>query len=61
MTVCKRCYTETFATIMSMFNTQMICMGCKDKEEQDPRYQEAREAEAAAVRAGDFNFKGIGR
>jgi hypothetical protein len=28
---------------MSMFNTQIICMACKDKERTHPRYAEAVE------------------
>lgn len=46
---------------MSMFNEDCICMSCKDKERQDPRYKKARDAEAAAVKKGNYNFKGIGR
>lgn len=57
---CQRCRKETSIHIMSMFNTQEICMECKDAEEKDPRYQEAREAEEAAIRRGDYNFRGIG-
>lgn len=57
---CERCRKETNATIMSMFNTEMICAGCKENEKLDPRYGEAVKAEEAAIRAGDRNFKGIG-
>lgn len=58
---CRRCGKPTIATMMSMFNTQEVCMECIDAERQDPRYQEASNAEAAAIRGGNFNFKGIGR
>lgn len=58
---CPRCGRETKAHIMSMFNEQDICLDCADAEEKDPRYQQAREADEAAIRAGNFNFKGIGR
>lgn len=61
MTKCDRCRKPTHITIMSMFNTQTICMECKAAEEKDPRYQEARAADEAAIRRGDFNFPGIGR
>jgi len=57
---CQRCGKETNTYIMSMFNTQEICMECKEKEMQDPRYKEARDAEMAAVRSGNYNYKGIG-
>lgn len=58
---CDRCGQETLATIMSMFNTQTICMECKEAEKKDPRYQEARAADEAAIRGGNFNFPGIGK
>jgi hypothetical protein len=41
---CQRCLKPTGgSSIMSMFNTQMICMECKRDEEKDPRYQVAKE------------------
>ena len=46
--------------IMSMFNEQTICMDCSAKERERPDYKAACDAEIAAVRAGDRNFKGIG-
>jgi hypothetical protein len=46
---------------MSMFNTQDICMDCKEKETKHPDYQKANEAEIAACRAGNLNFKGVGK
>ena len=61
MTKCQRCGKETRATITSMFNTDILCMACKEAEEKDPRYQEARAADEAAIRRGDFNFPGIGK
>ena len=57
---CHRCRKETSVTIMSMFSTQIICMDCSDKERQSARFQEAREADERAIRAGNYNFKGIG-
>ena len=38
---CERCGTETNVHTMSMFNTQDICMDCKDKETKHPDYQKA--------------------
>lgn len=43
-----------------MFNTDCICMECEAAERKRPDYEAAREAERAAMRAGDQNFKGIG-
>ncbi len=61
MSHCPRCYEETNITIMSMFNTDILCMSCKKKEKEDPRYKEAQEAERRAVQSGNYNFPGIGR
>lgn len=60
MKQCDRCGKETRVRIMSVFNTDDICMECKEAEKKHPRYQYAREAEADAVRRGDYNFPGIG-
>ena len=57
---CERCNEQTIVTITSMFNTQTICMKCKAAEEQRPDYNAAVKADKAAIKAGDFNFKGIG-
>ena len=61
MTICKRCFKETTATIMSMFNTDRICMECKAKEKAHPDYQKAVDAECAQVTAGQRNYPGVGR
>lgn len=58
---CDRCGKEMFGHIMSMFNTDIICMSCKKEEEKDPRYKEAVEADIRACQSGNYNFKGIGR
>ena len=46
--------------IMSMYNEDVICMACKEKEQTRADYRKAVEADNAAIRRGDFNFKGIG-
>jgi hypothetical protein len=46
---------------MSKFNTDLLCLNCKEREEAHPKYREACEAEENAVRRGDMNFPGIGR
>ena len=43
-----------------MFNTDTICLECADTERKRADYEAAREAERAAVAAGDRNFKGVG-
>ena len=45
---------------MSMFNTETICMKCKEAERKRSDYEAAQEAERAACAEGDRNFKGIG-
>lgn len=56
---CERCGKSLAAgRIMSMMNTQTICMDCKQKETQRPDYAEAVKAENNAVKRGDRNFKG---
>jgi hypothetical protein len=60
MCQCERCGTETKATTMSMFNTDVICMPCKETERAHPRYEEACTKENAEIKKGNFNFEGIG-
>lgn len=57
---CSRCLIKTKTLIMSMFNTQMICMICKDKEVNHPKYEEAKEKELQQVITGNLNYEGIG-
>ena len=61
MAICDRCGSETIGTIMSKFNTENICMNCKSKEREHPEYDRACEAEMRAVKAGDYNYPGIGK
>lgn len=58
---CDRCQCVTASHIMSMFNADMICMSCKDKETQHPQYVIAQDAERAEVSRGNYNFAGIGK
>ena len=56
---CNRCKKETNVSIMSMLNTQEICMECKDKEKQHPRYEEAQQREFEEVLKGNLNYRGL--
>jgi hypothetical protein len=58
---CDRCGKETTVTTMSYFNTETVCMVCKDKERAHPKYKAALDADHQAVLRGDFNFPGIGK
>lgn len=58
--VCPRCGESTNnQTTMSVFNTDTICIPCKEKEKEDPDYQLAVDTEAAEVRKGNYNYPGI--
>jgi len=58
---CQRCQKPTNGvTIMSMFNTQVICMDCKKTEKENPRYAEAVEKDIQEIKKGNYNFEGIG-
>jgi len=59
--ICDRCNTETGIYTTSYFNTDTICMDCKTKEREHPKFREAEAAEIAAVLSGDYNFPGIGK
>jgi nitrate/TMAO reductase-like tetraheme cytochrome c subunit len=45
---------------MSMFNTEVICLSCKEKERAMPEYKAAQEEELRQVLAGNRNFEGVG-
>ncbi len=44
----------------SMYNADVICVECKRKERGRPDYERAVAADVAAVKAGNWNYKGIG-
>lgn len=60
MNKCERCECQTKVTIVSMFNTQVICTSCKKRESKHPDYKKACDAELAEVKKGNRNFEGIG-
>ncbi len=58
---CDRCGGSlSSGRIMSMYNTDCICMSCKEKEIGRPDYGKAVEADNAEIRKGNYNFPGIG-
>lgn len=58
--ICERCRAITGVFTGSWFNTQQICLACAEKERAHPDYERARAAENEAVRAGNYNFPGVG-
>jgi hypothetical protein len=58
--VCQRCSIDRGSLQMSLFNTQMCCSECIEKERNHPRFEEARDAELTALHEGNYNFPGIG-
>lgn len=57
---CERCASETKSHTYSIFNTQAICLSCKEEERAHPRYEEARDREMEEIKKGNYNFEGIG-
>ena len=57
---CDRCGEESDKFKGSIFNTQMCCMKCIEKEQKHPDYNKAREIELEEVKKGNYNFEGIG-
>lgn len=60
MTLCDRCGCTPPATTMSTFNTDVICLDCADDEKKAPGYPAAAAAELSALKAGGYNFPGVG-
>lgn len=57
---CDRCGQPlTNGRIMSMLNTECICLKCKEAEQQLPEYEEATLRELKEVKKGNLNYQGI--
>ena len=57
---CDRCGKYLNIRTMSMFNTDVICMECKEEETRRSDYEEARKADLEEIKKGNYNFQGIG-
>ena len=58
---CNRCGGSLAGgRIMSMYNTDCICIKCKKEEQKRADYGRARDTEHAEVCRGNYNFPGIG-
>lgn len=61
MTSCDRCGKTPLGTYTtSMFDTDTICMECKEDEKRLPSYAGACRDEALACKDGNYNYPGIG-
>lgn len=57
---CDRCGASLErGRIMSMFNTECICLECSKKEKLDKDYDEAVKADHEQIKKGNYNYKGI--
>ena len=57
---CDRCGgTLEKGRIMSMFNTECICMACSEKEKKDKDYDIAVKTDHEEIKKGNYNYKGI--
>lgn len=57
---CDRCGEKLKdGRIISMYNTQCICMECKRKEMLRADYKDASDAEQEEIKKGNYNYKGI--
>ncbi len=46
--------------ILSMFNKERVCMHCKKREREHPKYKEALEAVRREENCGNREYEGIG-
>lgn len=45
--------------IMSMLNTDCLCLSCKNKEQQHQKYKQGTETELAEIKKGNYNYRGL--
>jgi hypothetical protein len=58
---CDRCNNSlSRGRIMSMYNEDVLCLDCKEKEMQRKDYEKALQADREQIKAGNYNYKGIG-
>lgn len=57
---CSRCGAALTTSVMSRFNTDILCEACDDDEQAAPGYARASAIESGAFLLGEPNFPGIG-
>ncbi len=58
---CQRCGQNTVPWTISIFDSTKICVQCKRKEKDHPKYKEAIEIGMQHIKAKKYNFAGIGK
>jgi hypothetical protein len=58
---CDRCKKEITSWSVSYFNTEKCCPECLEKEKKHPLYKYAKDMEHEQVKAGNYNYPGIGK
>lgn len=57
---CDRCGSSLKSgRILSIFNTDCICMDCCDKEKKDKDYYKGLKVDLEEIKKGNYNYKGI--
>ncbi len=44
---------------MSMYNTDCLCLACKEKETKRSNYGKAVKADHEEIKKGNYNYKGL--
>jgi len=57
---CKRCGQERTGAVSSMFDGEIICRDCHNREKSHPKYQLAFHSVKEAVNRGNYRYGGIG-
>lgn len=58
---CARCGRQIAVSIVSRFNTDILCVECSEKERAHPHYADAVMKEEEEIRRGNLNYPGIGK
>ncbi len=57
---CDRCHGSLEGgRTMSMYNTDCICIKCKEEETKRPDYKKAVNADHEEIKKGNYNYSGI--
>jgi hypothetical protein len=58
--LCERCGEHLDSSTLSIFNCDLICIGCEVRERKHKLYRLAWLADRLAHKNGNLNFQGIG-